>query len=278
MRLTLRSARFLPALLLGGVLAPAAAAAAPPSLPDIRLWDRSLQRHVEGGRVNYESWKANRKDLDRYLAQAARSNPFSLPEGDEKKAFWINYYNACTIALVLDHHPLKSLRDLDKLAPPDPKTNKPGTVFDLPVCEVNHRKLSLNEIENRHLRWVKDNPDVADPRIHFALVCASSSCPFLQNRAFTGAQLHKRLEEASRRFFSDRRNFKIDDAKKQIRFSRLLHPEWLGKDFTGTAAQKSLQDAISKWLSAEDAARVRALLAQGYTIDFFEYDWSLNGR
>ncbi len=172
----------------------------------------------------------------------------------EQRAFWINLYNALTVDIVLEHYPLESIRDI------------PAGLFSrgpwrLELIEIEGEKLTLDDIEHRILR-----PIWRDPRIHYAVNCASLGCPNLQPRAFTAANGEMLLEQAAREFVNHERGARIDNGK--LRVSSIYH--WFDEDFGGSDA-----GVIAHLRRYADAALAGKLAAID-RIDDHDYDWSLN--
>ena len=240
------------------------AGAAPPALssdPDSTrhaLFGRLLQRHVDAqGDVNYEALRAQSDSLlAPYLQVLARTRPATL-DRDARLAFWINAYNAYTLKLIVDHYPVKSIRDID--GPPGG-----GTPFERPVGRVADTVRTLDEIEHEIIRERFD-----EPRIHFALVCAAKSCPRLRREAYTGPRLDAQLDDQARRFLHHPQKNHIPAGDGAIALSRIL--KWYGSDFGPTPT--ALQRALAPYFEGS----VRDSLAQGaYTIRYRPYDWTLN--
>ena len=129
------------------------------------LWERELQRYVsDAGWVDYEAWDENTAGLDAYIALLADNHPNAENwSEDERLAYWINAYNAYTVKLVLDHWPVKSIKDIR----PDGK-GFINSVWDIKFIEIEGHKYDLNNIEHGIIR-----PKFEDPRIHVAVNCAS---------------------------------------------------------------------------------------------------------
>ncbi|MBI2104390.1 MAG: DUF547 domain-containing protein [Candidatus Omnitrophica bacterium] len=151
------------AMVIAGGLAPAASSA---SAVDHSMWDQLLKRHVRQGLVDYTSVQAERKLMDQYLEQLAIVDVDTLPSKEAKLAFWVNAYNASVVKGVLDHAPVTSVKEVKGF-------------FDRIRYRVAGRERTLNEIEG-------EGRALGDWRIHFAVVCASSSCPPLINEAYAG--------------------------------------------------------------------------------------------
>jgi hypothetical protein len=225
---------------------------------DHSAYDALLRKHVDGdGMVDYKRWKAeDEKALRDYVAALGGTDPAKLGR-DERLAFWINAYNALTIQGILEFYPLKSIKD------------KVSYFFGFNIWEdypmvVSGKKYSLGDIEHKILRKMDE------PRIHFAIVCASKGCPRLLNEAYTGERLDAQLEGNARDFFARLRNFRIDRRARTIWLSSIF--DWFSEDFGGSARSKL--DWAKKHVAAKDD---RAYLdAAGLRIKYLDYDWKLN--
>ena len=173
----------------------------------------------------------------------------------EQLAFWINLYNARTVALVLDHYPVESIRDIkSRLFSFGP--------WGEPLLEVEGRKLSLNDIEHGILR-----PLWRDPRIHYVLSCAAVGCPNLRRAAFTGADREAAMEEAARDYVNDPRGVHFDD-RGQLTVSKIYL--WYEEDFGGSI------EGVLAHLQRYAGPALAARLHGRERIDDYAYDWSLN--
>jgi hypothetical protein len=226
-------------------------------------WNRLLQRYVHDGEVQYSKWKeTGRSELAAYLAQLQAVSPeaYASWSEPEKLAFWINAYNAYTVQLVLDSWPLKSIRDIGLL---------PGAPFRrhfIPLQRLRGAWLSLNDIEHGILR-----KEFREPRIHFAIVCASKSCPELRNEAYRGHDLDRQLDEAARRFLSDPRKNRFAPSEGKVYLSRIF--QWFQADFV--AAAPTVLAYVAKFAAPEMGEFLRAGRAE---VEYLDYDWSINGR
>jgi hypothetical protein len=226
-------------------------------------WTHLLQRFVRDGLVDYRGMKAEAAgELDAYLRQLASvtASQYATWTREERLAFWINAYNAYTVRLVLDHFPLRSIRSIGIL---------PGAAFRddfIPMDTLRGRKLSLDDIEHQILRRELD-----EPRIHFAIVCASRSCPVLRDEAYRAQYLDAQLEDAARRFVRDPSRNRFDAATRTFHASSIF--KWFRGDFERRAG--SLASFLARY--ADDAAAA-ALRTGGVRIEFLDYDWSLNER
>jgi hypothetical protein len=222
------------------------------------VFDGLLKRHVDAaGLVNYKAWKGpDEEALRNYLKSIGKMDPNPLARS-ERLAFWINAYNALTIQGILEFYPIKSIKD---------KVNRilGFNIWDDYPTTVNGKAYSLNDMEHKVLR------KMGEPRIHFAIVCASVGCPKLRNEAYTAVQLDQQLEDQAIYFFAQQRNFRIDRAGKTVYLSSIL--DWFAEDFGGSDGAKL--DFSSKYLSE---AKDREFLRSGdLEVKYLDYDWSLN--
>jgi len=228
---------------------------------DYADWDALLARVVTAdsdgiNRVDYAALAGpERAALD---AVVARLSAVGI-DGDarpEQLAYWINLYNAATLQVVAAHWPVASIRDID--ISPGWFTDGP---WDAEVVRVAGSALTLNDIEHRILR-----PIWRDPRIHYAVNCASLGCPNLAVSAYRGAGIETRLEAAARAFVNHPRGLAVRDGRVTV--SKLY--DWYREDFGGSEADLIAHLA----LYAEPALHARLRAAGG--IDGSAYDWRLN--
>jgi hypothetical protein len=230
---------------------------------DHGAWNRIVGTYVapDGAGVNrfdYAGVSApDRLALDRYVARLA-ALPVSRYARAEQFAYWINLYNALTVQLVLAHYPVDSIRDIDI----SPGLFADGP-WDKPLVTIEGQAVTLNDIEHRILR-----PIWRDPRIHYALNCASVGCPNLQRRAFTAAGTEALLEAAARGYVNSPRGLRF--AKGRLIVSSIY--VWFSEDFGGDDA------AIIAHLRRYAKPALAARLAGIKTLGGHAYDWALNGR
>jgi len=206
-------------------------------------WNVLLQQYVDAdGNVDYRSWKKSQTDLDKYIQLLEKTPPANYWDKNDSLAYFINAYNAVTVKLILDNYPLKSIRDIK-----DP--------WDSKSLNLPNNRLTLNDIEHKVLRKMDD------PRIHFAINCASASCPQLSNEAFRASKVQKQLEEATALFINDTSKNQISE--KNIGLSKIFL--WFSKDF---GSKKERLAFIQKYSQKpfKDNAKIK----------YQEYDWSLN--
>ena len=228
---------------------------------DHSVWDRLLKKYVDdNGMVDYAGWKASRSDADalkQYLAVLGRGDSEASTTKQGKLAFWINAYNALTVYGILEVYPTSSIRNhTAKLVG--------YNIWDDLLLTVAGKKYSLNTIEHKILR------KLGEPRIHFAIVCASIGCPRLRNEAYTPKKLETQLADNTRDFFSRQRNLQVDLNRRQVRVSSIL--DWFGEDF-GPTPQKALA-RLAQYMPNDATGR---LIGRGeFSVEYLDYDWSLN--
>ena len=232
-----------------------------------RDWDDLLRRHVRGVRVDYDGFQRDRSALQRYLDSLREPVP-ELGREDEI-ALWINAYNAATIDLVVRERiarggRLRSIRDI-----PAPWSRQ--------RWRIAGAERSLDEMEHEILR-----KRFREPRIHFALVCASRSCPALRPTAYQGAFLDAQLDSAARAFVRDPALNRFEPTDGTIRISKIF--DWYAKDFAGLVKDETLERLygsergpviayVARYLDASTVARLRSSKMR---VTVSSYDWSLN--
>lgn len=243
-------------------------------------YDRLLRDYVQDGRVNYRAMHARPADLREYVAAIGRVDAATLARfsREQQIAYWLNAYNAFTLEAIVDHYPLKR-RGIKGLAfPANSIWQIPGVWKEL-RRRAGGRDLSLDDIEHGILR-----PQYGEPRVHFALVCASISCPDLRAEAYRADRLDQQLEEQARRFIGDAaKGARIDHEARAIHLSPIFN--WFGEDFVRTAGQipafarfGTVQSGVLAFvLRYRSDARDRAVLSSGeFDLGYLNYDWSLN--
>lgn len=225
---------------------------------DHSLFDAVLMHHVSHqGEVDYASIKEG-AGLSAYLDHLASIDPARLDER-EALAFWINAYNAVTIKGILREYPTTSIR------------NHTARVFGYNIWKdlllvVGGESYYLEQMEHQILRKMKE------PRIHFAIVCASTSCPKLRSEAYRGETLDAQLAANARDFFKNPSNFRHDPSDRRFYLSSIL--SWFAKDF-GTDQAAQLR-AIAPYLPTP--ATQQAASNNAVRISYLVYDWGLNDQ
>lgn len=234
-------------------LNPQAAGSTPPSHEG---WNKLLQKHVNSkGQVNYEGFKADHVQLKAYLDLLSSHAPDDATwSKNQKLAYWINAYNAFTIELILRHYPLESIKDIGSKIQV-PFVNSP---WDIKFIEIAGEKYHLNNIEHNILRKLFD-----EPRIHFAIVCASISCPNLRNEAYTADKVQDQLQADAVRFINDSSKNKL--GADAIEISELF--SWFKGDFTKKGSLIGFLNQYSEFNINENAK-----------ISHLDYNWGLNNQ
>jgi hypothetical protein len=226
------------------------------------LLERYVTRHDDGiNRVRYAALRAEaRAALDGYVTNLEAVDPDRL-DRPEQMAYWINFYNALTLKVVVDHYPVASIRDI---------TISPGLFSRGPwrkrLVTVAGAALSLDDIEHRMLR-----PIWQDPRIHYAVNCAAIGCPNLQPEPFTAARLEAMLEKGAADYVNHPRGVVM--LPRRFGADRLTASQiydWFQADFGGSA--RGVLDHLRRYAVGETAR----LLANVEAIHSYRYDWSLN--
>ncbi|MFI5134355.1 MAG: DUF547 domain-containing protein [Chitinophagales bacterium] len=211
-----------------------------------QAWNELLTKYVsDKGVANYKAMMNEKGKLQSYLQMLGENPPQTAWPESEQMAYWINAYNAFTVKLILDHYPVKSIRDIDG-----------GKPWDDPFITIGGEKYSLNNIEHDILRT-----QFNDPRIHFAINCASKSCPRLLNEAYTAVQLDQQLNAQAKEFVNDPSKNKI--TTNSVQLSSIF--DWYKDDFT---KKGTLIDFLNQYSSIK--------IQSTATISFLNYDWSLN--
>ncbi len=227
--------------------------AGPGGVPDPAPFDAVLAARARNGGFDYRGATGqDRKRLAVYLANLGDARPDAMSP-DEKKAFYINAYNAMAIGIVLDRYPVKSIQDVDG-------------AFQKIRRRIGGRELSLDDVESR-LR------DLKDARIHFAIVCVSESCPPLAHAAYRAETVSAELDRQSRAFVNDPRKNVIDRTGGRLVLSKIF--DWNRREFERDAG--SLGRFLARYVSDPETA-AWLVSASAPPARYLEYDWSLNQR
>ncbi len=229
---------------------------------DHGAWDTLVARYVSShrdgiNRVDYAGWAASgRAELRAYL-EALAAIPVSGHARPDQFAYWVNLYNALTVDIVLEHYPVDSILDIDI---------SPGLFSVGPwgreLISVEGVALTLDDIEHRILR-----PIWRDPRIHYAVNCASLGCPNLQRQAFTAATAGRQLDAGARAYVNHPRGAAVRDGRLHVASIY----EWFKADFGGS------DSGVIAHLRRHAEPALAAELTGITRIHDDSYDWSLNG-
>jgi hypothetical protein len=228
------------------------------------IFDKLLIKNVkliENGiqsKVNYSGFKQDIKEFRKYLNQlsSVKKKDFNSWSKDRRLAFLINAYNAFTIDLILQNYPVESIKKI-------------GSFFKSPwkikFIKFFDTKVSLDDIEHGMIR---EKDIYKEPRIHFAVVCASIGCPAIQNRAFIGKRLETMLEGGMINFLSDHTRNRYNAKENNFKVSKIF--KWYGGDFKeryGSVA--NLLNFYGKYIKSKPGTIVTK-------INYLDYDWNLN--
>lgn len=226
---------------------------------DHQPWSQLLQKHVDSnGLVDYRSWQSSAQDLallGEYLRILSSVNPDLKSTREAKLAFWINAYNAVTVQGMLREYPTTSIR------------NHTAKLYGYNIWKdlqlyVSGKPYSLDDMEHAVLRKMNE------PRIHFAVVCASKGCPRLLSEAYVPNRIEEQLDLNARDFFSRSANFHHQG--NRLGLSSIL--KWYGEDFGETLADQLKK--FAPWLPTKEAQQ--AAINGSAKVTYLDYDWSIN--
>ncbi|OUR94527.1 hypothetical protein A9Q87_02520 [Flavobacteriales bacterium 34_180_T64] len=210
---------------------------------DHSTWDALLKTYVsEQGNVNYKELKAERSKITNYITELSNNIPKDSWSTNDKMAYWINAYNAMTVDLILRNYPLKSIKDIEK-------------PWEQRLWKLHNKWYNLDEIEHQILRKMND------PRIHFGIVCASVSCPKLQNEAFIASKLDDQLTHATRTFLADTNENSLSE--NSLKLSKIF--KWFAKDFKQNGTLIEFLNTYTDITISEQAKK-----------NYKDYNWNLN--
>jgi Protein of unknown function, DUF547 len=220
------------------------------------LFTTVLEQHVRDARVDYAALKAKPTDLTRYLDQIAAVSRADFARWSEpaRIAFLTNAYNAYTLRLIIDHHPVKSIKDIGSLL---------KGPWDQPSVQLFGETTTLNTLEHKILRV-----DYAEPRLHFALICAAKGCPPLRREAYVAERLDEQLSDQAREFLATTAKNRIEIGERTVYLSPIF--KWYGGDF------EKQSGSVLKALEPYWPAGAGAGAAGDFKIRYTDYDWSLN--
>ncbi|WP_438969253.1 DUF547 domain-containing protein [Nonlabens sp.] len=215
---------------------------------DHSKWNSLLKKYVnETGFVDYDSFKKEHDELKEYLSYLNVNSPQETWSINEQFAYYINLYNAATVDLILMNDMPESIKDID---------GPLGQVWLKKFILVNDKEYSLAAIEKNVLQ------KMGDARIHFAINCASYSCPKLQNKAFTAANVDALMDQSARDFINSDKNDFSNPGNPKLSSIFSFYP----KDFTKNGM--TLTEYINQYADTK--------IAEKNKYDYIEYDWSLN--
>lgn len=224
--------------------------------PSHALWDSLLKVHVKpSGMVDYQGFIKDSVILNDYLSALSNSAPDPKKWSEnERLAYWINAYNAFTIQIVIRHYPIDGIKDIAS------GLNIPfvSTTWDIKFITIGGEKINLNRIEHGIIRKEFD-----EPRIHFAVNCASISCPVLLDEAYVADKLDDQLDKQSQQFINDSSRNDVKSAQ-EASVSKLF--TWFSGDFKDE--DRTVVDFINQYSKVK--------LNKDASLSYLDYDWSLN--
>jgi hypothetical protein len=228
---------------------------------DHSAWELILTRYLlpaAGGQpalLRYAALSASDKAALTGYIRSLESTRVSSLNRQEQAAYWINLYNAATVRLIVENYPVASIRDI-----------RLGGLFsggpwDAGILRVEGEEISLNDIEHRILR-----PLWNDPRIHYAVNCASLGCPSLQARAYSAANLESLLEKGAREYINSPRGVRLEGGR--LTLSSIY--SWFAEDFGG--GREGLFAHLGRYAEPALAASLKSYAGK----ISYDYDWKLN--
>jgi len=209
-------------------------------------WDKLLKKHVkENGLVDYKGFKADSDELNAYVSFLSSKKPNDNWVFEEQLAYFINVYNANTVKLIVDNYPVKSIKDIDATISPFLKN----------IITIGDKKFALADIEKGILQKMNE------PRIHFAINCASISCPKLLREAYTAKNVNTLMDIAATEFINSDKN---EISENSAKVSEIF--KWYKKDFLKDAS--SIVNYINKFSDTKINSNVE--------LSYKPYDWDLN--
>ena len=210
---------------------------------DYKNYGQFLKKYVsENGNVNYDKVNSNKPELELIVNQFIKNIPSTNWSKNDKMAYYINLYNVFTIKTIIDNYPVKSIKDINN-------------VWDNDFILLGKKMYSLGDIEHKILR------KMGDPRVHFAINCASFSCPKINNDVYLDNKLDKQLDAAAREFIND--NTKNVITKNELKLSNIFN--WFADDFK---TQGTIIDFLNEYSKTKIDKKAK--------IKFLEYNWALN--
>jgi hypothetical protein len=225
---------------------------------DFSHWDSTIKKHTRKSSwagVSYMGFDyagaARSREFDTLIAGLESFAPETLRGRDEALAFWINVYNIFAVKVVRDNYPVKSIKDAGGLL---------TSVWKIPAGKVGGKPFSLDDIEHRILRPMNE------PLVHFAIVCASVSCPDIMENAYTPSELDSQLKSQTARFLENTgKGMRVDHAGKTVYLSKIFN--WYENDFEAMGG-------VIAFLNSQSGGRRN--IPTGYSIKYLPYNWDIN--
>lgn len=227
-------------------------------------WDKFLERHVKNGLVDYSEINKSSAEFEKIVREleGVTLKEYESWTSSQRMAFWINAYNIGAIKLVVDHYPLKRRFGPQAFIFPANSIQQISSVWKRDVLTLLGKKTSLNDIEHETLR-----KEFQDPRIHFAIVCASIGCPVLREETYNADELDVQLNDQIKEFANTPSKFRYDIDNDTLFLSPIF--KWFGEDFEE-------QGGIIGFLKDYVPQDINSKLSNTTRIEWQDYDWSLN--
>ena len=224
-------------------------------VPSHAAWTALVKKYVnEEGLVNYKGFINDKAALQSYLDMLTANPPSEAWSKEDQIAYWLNAYNAFTVKLIIDHYPVKSIKDLGAKH----QIIFINTPWDKKFFKIGHKTMTLNRIEHRILRQ-----EYREPRIHFALNCASMSCPKLRREAYEGGRLNEQLTDQAKEFLRDKKRNELSATKPKL--SAIF-------DFYGKDMRKWSGKSVIGFINLYAPIKIN----EDADVDYLDYDWSIN--
>jgi len=225
-----------------------------------------LHRYIRNGLVDYQGIQKSTELFNQALDQFqnVRDSDYKNWTRNEQEAFWINAYNITVVKTIIEHYPLQKALTWKAILYPSNSIQQIPNVWNRPALEVFGEKVSLNHIEHEILR-----KEFQEPRIHFALVCASLGCPVLRSEPYLADKLDLQLNDQISAFLADPKKFRYNPDADTLYLSPIF--KWFKKDFEQVGG-------ITSFLNVHLPGDVGKSISGKTKIKWLDYDWSLNER
>jgi len=242
------------------------------------LFSEDLKLYVDNDLVHYKRWKGHTERLEKYLKSLAQitQDEYEKLSREDKKALWVNAYNAFTVKVVLDHYPINGKEPFY----PKNSFRQIPDAWDNYYFVVAGRRVSLNDIEHNIGRRLHD------PRIHFAVVCAAKGCAKMNKEPYIGKTIEASLEAQTDKFILNPDNVSFDHKEKVVRVSKLF--SWFPLDFLNAVGFKTVpfpppkdEEVVLRYIVSRSPKEVKERFKtdqdfRAYKVVYKDYDWSLN--
>ncbi len=239
------------------------------------VFNNLLALHVKDGWVDYSGFSTDSKVLSGYTNMLGSMSESALDSWscEQKLAFWINAYNAFTIEAIIERYPIRE-RSLIGLSSPRNSILQISGIWSRLTFQAGGKKLTLGSIEHEILR-----KEFNEPRIHFAIVCASRSCPKLRDEAYRHDMLDDQLEKQTADFINDPyRGGRWDETSNRLYISKIF--KWFKDDFTSHGASESGNPLLVYLRPYITNASIQEAILREDKIEvaYLPYDWRLNEK